>query len=298
MVSPAINPELQRMARFLPRGPVNRRSIKVIRAIQNLTANRVSGSVERVQLGPISVRVHRPSTSGAAAGSPGPALLWIHGGGYVIGTAAQDDPLCKKYAEAAGCVVAAVDYRLAPEHPYPTPLEDCYAALTWLAAQPFVDPARIAIGGASAGGGLAAALALLVRDRGEFHPVLQLLAYPMIDDRTVLRTGIDESGFRLWTNAANRFGWQSYTGREPGSDQIDGIAAPSRNENLTGLAPAWLGVGTQDLFHDEDLAYTDRLKAAASRATYTSPLARTTPSTSQWPSPRSRATSATPRSTP
>jgi acetyl esterase/lipase len=191
-----------------------------------------------------------------------PGLLWIHGGGYVIGFAAQDDDLCKHYAEATGCVVASVEYRLAPEHPYPTPLEDCYTGLAWLAAQPFVDPDRIAIGGASAGGGLAAGLALLARDRDEIKPVLQLLAYPMIDDRTATRVGVDESGFRLWSNGSNAFGWRSYTGREPGSDQIDGLAAPSRNDNLSGLAPTWLGVGTQDLFHDEDLAYADRLKTA------------------------------------
>lgn len=213
---------------------------------------------EMVHNGPWSVRIHRPVAPAASA----PAVLWIHGGGYVIGSAAQDDPICKKYAEQTGAVVASVEYRLAPEHPFPTPLEDCYSALLWLAEQPGIDPDRIAIAGASAGGGLAAALALLARDRGEIKPVLQILAYPMIDDRTALRTGIDESGFRLWSNAANAFGWRSYTGYEPGSAQVSGLAAPSRHEDLSGLAPVWLGVGTQDLFHDEDLAYAERLMTA------------------------------------
>ncbi|EUA43134.1 alpha/beta hydrolase fold family protein [Mycobacterium xenopi 3993] len=126
------------------------------------------------------VRLHRP----AGVTEPGPALLWIHGGGYVLGTARQDDGVCRRFSRALGITVAAVDYRLAPEHPYPAPLEDCYSALTWLAGLPAVDPARVAIGGASAGGGLAAALALLARDRGEITPCLQMLAYPMLDDRS------------------------------------------------------------------------------------------------------------------
>src|SRR5205807_9289399 len=127
----------------------------------------------------VGVRLHRP----AAAGQPGPALLWIHGGGYVIGNAKQDDRMCRRFAREVGVTVAAVDYRLAPEHPYPAPLEDCYAALTWLAGLPAVDPSRVAIGGASAGGGVAAALALLARDRGEVTPSAPLLAYPMADGR-------------------------------------------------------------------------------------------------------------------
>ncbi len=109
----------------------------------------------------VGVRLHRPID----VSQPAPALLWLHGGGYVLGTAAQDDRLCRRFARELGITVAAVDYRLAPEHPYPAPLEDCYSALTWLAGLPAVDPSRVAIGGVSAGGGLAAALALLARDR-------------------------------------------------------------------------------------------------------------------------------------
>ena len=185
-----------------------------------------------------------------------PALLWMHGGGYVIGNAAQDDDLCRAYVDRLGVVVASVDYRLAPRHPYPAPLEDCYSVLTWLAGLPGVDPHRIAIGGASAGGGLAAALAFLARDRGEVTPVLQVLSYPMLDDRTT-DPALDDPGFRLWDAASNRIGWDAYLGA---ADRA--TAVPARRNDLAGLAPAWLGVGTLDLFHTEDLAYAARLNAA------------------------------------
>ncbi len=163
--------------------------------------------------------------------------------------------LCRRFARVLGVTVAAVDYRLAPEHPYPAPLEDCYAALTWLAELPAVDPARIAIGGASAGGGLAAALALLARDRGEFTPTLQLLAYPMLDDRS--GSTPENPNYRLWGPKSNRFGWAAYLGNADPK-----VAVPARHEDLSGLPPAWIGVGTHDLFHDEDLAYAARLTAA------------------------------------
>jgi acetyl esterase/lipase len=215
-------------------------------------------SVEVVAIGDITLRLHRPAPGTSV---PSPAMLWIHGGGYVIGTAAQDDALCRHLAKEAGILVAAVDYRLAPEHPYPTPLHDCYAGLAHLATRSDVDPARIIIGGASAGGGLAAGLAALARDRGEITPILQVLAYPMLDDRSVRRS-FDERGFRLWTNASNDVGWRSYLGAAPGSDGVDGHAAPARIDDLAGLAPAWIGVGTLDLFHDEDVEYARRLIAA------------------------------------
>jgi acetyl esterase/lipase len=187
----------------------------------------------------------------------GPALLWIHGGGYVIGKAAQDDVLCRRFAREVGATVASVDYRLAPEHPYPAPLEDCYSALQWLTRLPSVDSSRVAIGGASAGGGLAAALALLTRDRGEISLAAQLLVYPMLDDRTVDRKDLDHPGHRLWNQPSNKFGWSAYLG-----DADPEMVVPARREDLSGLPPAWLGVGTFDLFHDEDLAYAERLKAA------------------------------------
>jgi acetyl esterase/lipase len=212
--------------------------------------------VERV--GAITVRLHHPRATARTT----PALLWAHGGGYVMGTAAQDDALCRVVAEQLNVLVAAVDYRLAPEHPFPVPLEDCHDALVWLAARPDVDAERIAIGGASAGGGLAAALALLARDRGVVTPALQLLSYPMLDDRTTVRTDIDERHLRLWNCASNRFGWSCYLGTTPGRPAVPGGAVPARHDDLSGLPPAWIGVGALDLFYEEDLAYADRLRAA------------------------------------
>jgi acetyl esterase/lipase len=264
--APTIHPELRTLAKVLPRG-LSTRTVRVVRRLEGLQAraeqrSRRSGKhqgPEVIDLGGAGLRVHRPRL---AVPGPLPALLWIHGGGYVIGTAAQEDAFCRRFANELGAVVAAVEYRLAPEHPYPTPLEDCHDALEWLAAQSDVDPMRIAIGGASAGGGLAAALALLARDRGRVRPVFQLLTYPMLDDRTVRRSDVDERGFRLWNNRSNAMGWQSYLGAEPGSDAVPADAVPARREDLEGLAPAWIGVGTQDLFLDEDVAYAQRLRDA------------------------------------
>lgn len=212
----------------------------------------------------IDVFVHRPRRVSAKT----PALLWMHGGGYVVGSPAQDAALNALFADKLEITVVAVRYRLAPQNPYPAGLEDCYAALEWMhdnADALGIDRDRIAVGGASAGGGLAAALALLARDRDGVKPMFQLLVYPMLDDRTTLRTDIDERSFRLWSQQNNRYAWRAYLGRTPGEDGIEHCAAPSRCESLRGLAPAWIGVGTADLFHDEDLAYAQRLEASGVR---------------------------------
>ncbi len=132
----------------------------------------------------VPVRVYRPVESSGTL----PGVLWIHGGGYVLGGVEEDDLACQHVCEAVGCVVVSVEYRLAPEHPFPAPLEDCYAALKWMAGNALdlgVDPARIAIAGGSAGGGLTAGLALLARDCGEVSVAFQVPIYPMIDDRNV-----------------------------------------------------------------------------------------------------------------
>lgn len=258
MTVDAIHPDLRRVARWLPRGAVSQKTLKPVRLLSGLQARMPSKSVETEQVGSVSVRVHRP----APAGYPMAGLLWIHGGGYVMGTAAQDDAVCRHFAHELGIIVAAVDYRLAPEHRFPVPLHDCHDALVWLSHRPDVDPSRIAVGGASAGGGLAAALALLAHERGEVPLAFQLLTYPMLDDRTATRLGVDERNFRLWNTKTNRFGWESYLGDPPGSPEISGLAAPARFGDLGNVPPTWIGVGTLDLFYDECVAYADRVRRA------------------------------------
>ncbi len=195
-----------------------------------------------------------------------PAVLWLHGGGYIMGSANAEDAMIKSIVSAVGCAAVSVDYRLAPETPYPGPVEDCYAALKWLsthAAELGIDPKRIAVGGSSAGGGLAAALALLTRDRGEFHLMFQLLIAPMLDDRTAaLAEPHPYTGEFIWTREANRFGWTSLLGQEPGGPDILSYAAPARAEHLEGLPATFINVGAIDLFLEEDMEYARRLLRA------------------------------------
>jgi acetyl esterase/lipase len=260
MASNPIDREFQGVARFLPRSLGRPWLLRLPRAFEGpLTRLRRDPRISLERAGSVPIRLHHPAED---APDPSPAVLWMHGGGFIGGSAGQDDALCRRMADELGARVASVDYRLAPEHCFPAPLEDCHDALLWLASRKDVDPARIAIAGASAGGGLAAQLALLARERGQVRPAMQGLVYPMLDDRTVLRTGLDERHFRLWNNRSNRLGWSAYLGREPGRSGVDAIAAPARQEDLSGLPPAWIGVGSLDLFHDEDVAYADRLSEA------------------------------------
>lgn len=191
-----------------------------------------------------------------------PALLWFHGGGYVIGSPEMDDQKCIEFARRLGIAVISVDYRLAPQHPFPAALEDGWAALNWAIAESDklgIDPDRIAVGGGSAGGGLAAALAQKVKDQGEIKLAFQLLVYPMLDDRTVVRFEQQKEKFLVWTQESNRFGWESYLGRTCGQEDTLSYSVPARREDLSGLPPAWIGVGSEDMFHDEDVSYAQRL---------------------------------------
>jgi acetyl esterase/lipase len=203
--------------------------------------------------------LYRPAGDRAAQ----PLYLHIHGGGYVFGNAEMCGPMNVNTAAGAQCIVASVDYRLAPETRAPGSLEDCYTALRWLhseADQLGIDRRRIAIGGESAGGGLAAALALLARDRGEVPITFQMLLSPMLDDRTCTSPDVDPSvGEFVWTRAQNVFGWQSLLGCEPGSNGVSPYCAPGRAEDLSGLPPAYVAVGALDLFRDETIDYARRL---------------------------------------
>jgi acetyl esterase/lipase len=200
------------------------------------------------------------------AKGPLPAVLHIHGGGYVIGSADMMDAANRELAAELNCAVVSVDYRLAPETPHPGPLEDCYAALKWLhknAAELQVDAARIGVKGESAGGGLAAALALLARDRGEVSLAFQHLIYPMIDDRTAASADLHRYvGEYVWTPAHSRFGWSCLLGAAPGGAGISPYAAAARAGNLEGLPKTFISVGALDLFLEEDLDYARRLTRA------------------------------------
>lgn len=210
----------------------------------------------------IDLHVWRPVERGEP---PVAGILHIHGGGYVAGTAEVMGFLLAPIAAACGCPIVSVEYRLGPETPHPGPVEDCYAALAWFAANAAsldVDPSRIGVMGESAGGGLAAALALLARDRGEHRLAFQQLIYPMIDDRTCVRDPHPVTGEFVWTAHNNRFGWSALLGRDPGGADISPYAAAARAEDLSGLPPAYISTGALDLFLDEDLDYARRLLAA------------------------------------
>jgi len=178
-----------------------------------------------------------------------------------MGDIEQDDRLMKQLVKRVGCVAVSVDYRLPPEHPFPAPVEDCYAGLQWLFAHAGdlgVDPSRIAIGGASAGGGLAAGLALLTRDRGEVQVAFQLLIYPMIDDRNITPASYAITDPRVWHRESNRLGWKAYLGRDGGGDDVSPYAA-ARATDLTNLPSAYIPVGALDLFIDENIEYAQHL---------------------------------------
>jgi acetyl esterase/lipase len=191
-------------------------------------------------------------------------VVTIHGGGYVIGSYDMDGPMLDRWCRDPGLVLLSVDYRLAPETPYPGPLDDCYAALLWAhahAAELGLDATRVGVSGVSAGGGLAAALALLARDRGEVPLAFQLLDCPMLDDRQ-LTPSINAGGLYVWNAASNEFGWRSYLGGLYGSDTLPPYAAPGRVADLAGLPPACVVVGSIDGFRDEDVDYAQRLNQA------------------------------------
>lgn len=204
------------------------------------------------------LRVYRPAAPRTDA-----ALLWIHGGGYVVGSARANDVTCSDICRTLGLTVVSVDYRLAPEHPFPIPSDDCLAAWHWLqrhAASLGIDARRVAVGGASAGGGLAAGLVKRILDAGDVQPVAQLLLAPMLDDRTAARRELDQTRHFVWNNTMNRAAWRSYLGVEPGVEGVSAYAAPGRQQDLAGLPPAFVGASDIELFYDEDRAYADRLR--------------------------------------
>jgi acetyl esterase/lipase len=263
-----VHPELRQSAKYFPRMTLNRWNVGLSQAIIRLQPKaKVPNGIEVYQATiegtdqkhKIRLRIYKPVTMMPNA----PVLLWLHGGGLIIGSPELSDRSVFRLINELGIMIVSVDYRLAPRHPFPTPLDDCHVALKWVHANAEIlgiDPNRIAIGGESAGGGLTASLVQLAHDQGAIHAVFQLLIYPMLDDRSALRADIPHPELLTWTQKSNQFGWEAYLGQACGSDNVPVYAVPARRENLTGLPPAWIGVGTLDLFHDEDVAYAEKLQ--------------------------------------
>jgi acetyl esterase len=211
----------------------------------------------------VPVRVYRPE--GLAKDAP--ALIFIHGGGFVMGDISSRDPLCLGLAHHGQCAVISVDYRLAPEHPFPAGFDDCYAALEWLAQAPVetnLCPAKIAVCGISAGGGLAAALALKSRDQKGPALAHQFLIIPDVDDRLITDSSHRIHDTRVWDRSTAEVSWQMYLGVSYGGD-VSPYAAPARATDLSGLPPATVLVEDLDILRDEGVDYANRLNNAGVR---------------------------------
>jgi triacylglycerol lipase len=267
-----VDPELLPLLDFLPPLTLSEETLPALRAAKwpivgdPVPAGAVTMDVRRVP-GPrgapeVGLVIYAPSEARGRR----PCVLYIHGGGYVAGTAGELEPVHRSLALTADCVIVSVEYRLAPETRFPGAIEDCYAALGWTVANAEllnIDAARVGVMGESAGGGLAAALALMCRDRGKYGLAFQQLIYPMLDDRTCARPDPHPfAGEFVWTAGNNAFGWASLLGVAPGADEVSCYAAAARARDLAGLPPAFISTGALDLFVDEDIEYARRLNRA------------------------------------
>ncbi|MBI0295692.1 alpha/beta hydrolase [Streptomyces sp. PRKS01-29] len=208
----------------------------------------------------VSLLICRPVAEPTAG--PRPVFYHVHGGGMIIGNNRVGVEVPLTWAKELDAVVVSVEYRLAPEHPHPAPVEDVYAGLVWTAehaAELGGDPERIVIAGASAGGGLSAALALLTRDRRGPRPIGQMLMCPMLDDRNDTPSAHQMAGLGVWDRTANETGWTALLGAARGGPDVSPYAAPARAEDLGGLPPAFLDVGSAETFRDEVVAYASRI---------------------------------------
>jgi acetyl esterase/lipase len=269
MTTVDVHPEIDALRELVPTFALTREALATIRGARAeqfaALAPPLSDAVERVDhvvtdAPHVTVRVHTPKH----LREPAPCLYSIHGGGYVLGSYEMDDAKFDQLCPRLGCIGVSVEYRLAPETPYPGPLEDCYAGLLWTfahAPELHIDTSRVGITGVSAGGGLSAALALLVRDRGEVIPAFQLLECPMIDDRQVTPSS-QYDDLLIWSREANTFGWECYLGELYGGDTVPAYAAAARADDLAGLPEAYVITGGADGFRDEDIAYATRLGQA------------------------------------
>lgn len=263
----AVHPDLRQPA-LLVAVPFRRWTLPLVRRVLAVPTPVVDGVVLHSVLGPATADGHRPVLEVHRPFAQDPdlsraVLLWLHGGGFVAGSTRHDRLACSSLARDLGLDVVAVDYRLGPEHPHPAGLDDALSAVRWIHEGGLgpTGPARLAVAGASAGGGLAASLVHRLHDEGPVRPVLQALVYPMLDDRTLPGSRTHPSR-PVWSSCSNRFGWRSLLGVEPGGDGVSDAAVPARREDLTSLPPTWIGVGDVDLFHDECVRHAHRLVEA------------------------------------
>lgn len=257
-----VSAELRHWVLLIPTSVTNRVSLSIARRVVALPTQPVDGCTMRDEHVAASgtdpgvrVVVYEPIERPVMTG----AMLWIHGGGLIMAGADQYHDVCSRCAAELGIVVVSVDYRLAPEHPFPAGLDDCMAALRWLDDQADrlgIDRSRIAVGGDSAGGGLAACVAQRARDEGGPALCFQLLQYPMLDHRSPLTTGPDTL---VWSRRSNAFAWSLYLGHDISDTETRPYASAATCGQMQGLPPAWLGIGTADLFYDESIRYAQQL---------------------------------------
>jgi acetyl esterase/lipase len=257
----ALDPEIREAVRDIPDFVFSVETVPMMR--QNAVfAPVVAPDIARTELttepdGGVSMTVLRPRD---AVGNL-PVLFWMHGGGTVIGNRYMDDARLGEWCRSLSCVCVSVEYRLAPEAPYPAAIDDCDEGLRYIfghAADLRLDTRRIGVGGRSAGGGLAAALALRWRDRGDDRLAFQYLEYPMLDDRMDWPSS-QLDGLPVWSRESNAFGWRAYLGEHYGSDHVPPDAAPARASELAGLPPTFITVGTADCLRDEAIDFAARL---------------------------------------
>ncbi len=258
-----IHPELQKAAKRFVSPPLHNLLFvilaKLLLKVMPVPNAGPGVAIENRKLNRAGVRIYRPEGALSGAG-----LLWMHGGGFIIGRA-EDDQICAALARDLKLIVVSVKYRLAPEHKFPGAIDDCFEAWQWLQREAHnlgIDPARIAIAGQSAGGGLAANLVHRIFDTGGVQPAAQLLFCPMLDDRTALQSELDNIKHLMWNNRSNRKAWSWYLGRPAGSPNVPAYFAAARRENLTGLPPTWITAGDIELFYEEDRRYAARLLEA------------------------------------
>jgi acetyl esterase/lipase len=256
-------PELRTWAVLVTRIPMNALTLPLIRVVMSIQSQPGPGVVltqHTVGDRATEVLVLTPTRRSA----PRPAVLFLHGGGMCAGSAQLEIDPAARVAEATGAVVVSPNYRLAPENPFPAGLDDCMATLRWMvehADELGIEAGRIAVCGTSAGGGLAAALAQRAVDDG-IRLRAQALVSPMLDDRTALRYDLAGKGELTWSPRSNRWAWTAYLGREPRMSDAPEYSAPSRRLDVTGLPPAWIGVGDLETFYDECVAYAEKLNSA------------------------------------